>query len=77
VPHPLCTLINAKFCATRLSVMLSGAGVQRSETPAESKHPYPKTVAALRDTSPLGMTSPQTTGLGLHQFLNNVAINVF
>ncbi len=37
--------------------MLSGAGVERSETPAESKHPYPGTTAAGRDSSaPLGMT---------------------
>jgi hypothetical protein len=28
------------FYATRSPVMLSGTGVQRSETPAESKHPY-------------------------------------
>ncbi len=28
------------------SVMLSGAGVQRSGTPAESKHPYPGVTAA-------------------------------
>ncbi len=36
--------------------MLSVAGVQRSETPAQSKHPYPRTTAAGRDSSPIGMT---------------------
>jgi len=35
--------------ATNTAVMLSAAGVQRSGTPAESKHPYPGTTAASRD----------------------------
>jgi len=29
------------FSARKNTVLLSGAGVQRSGTPAESKHPYP------------------------------------
>ncbi|HKF02260.1 MAG TPA: hypothetical protein VKB49_08085, partial [Candidatus Sulfotelmatobacter sp.] len=51
--------------------MLSGAGVQRSGTPAESKHPYLGTTAAGRYSS-LGLieSQMQAMGLGLHQFLN-------
>src|SRR5262252_1095843 len=49
IPQAL-TLVE-KDCpvATNTTVMLSAAGVQRSGTPAESKHPYPRTTAASRD----------------------------
>jgi len=54
------------------SVMLSGAGVQRSGTPAQSKHPYPKHDCCGLGIHPLGITSPQTIGLGLQQFLRGL-----
>jgi len=36
--------------------MLSVAGVQRSETLAESKHPYPEQLRRQGFLAPLGMT---------------------
>jgi len=41
----------APIRAKQNNVMLSGAGVQRSATPAQSKHPYPGTTAGSRDSS--------------------------
>jgi len=41
----------APIRAAQSSVMLSGAEVPRSGTPAQSKHPYPETTAAGRDSS--------------------------
>jgi len=49
--------------------MLSGAGVQQSGTPAESKHPYPGTAATGRDSSLRSEWQLDTIRLGLHQFL--------
>jgi len=49
--------------------MLSGVGVQRSETLAESKHPYLDPSAAGRDSSLRSGWQLQAMHAGLHQFL--------
>src|SRR5579864_4599261 len=48
--------------------MLSGAGVQRSGTPAESKHPYPQNnCREQRFLAPLGMTFASGKPLSLFE----------
>ncbi len=61
MPQILHAKCSRKHCGvlgrTSSDVMLSVAGVQRSGTPAESKHPYQSNCRGQGFLAPLGMTA--------------------